>query len=72
MEMTPEDKKRLRGFMFLSEKPMLYVLNISETTGTRQGTGSRGGEVQPGGSCVASRTLGQPLICAKSRPSSPR
>jgi ribosome-binding ATPase len=32
MEMTPEDKKRLRGFMFLSEKPMLYVLNISEST----------------------------------------
>jgi GTP-binding protein YchF len=31
MEMTPEDKKRLRGFMFLSEKPILYVLNISES-----------------------------------------
>ena len=32
MEMSPEDKKRIRGFMFLSEKPMLYVLNIGETT----------------------------------------
>src|SRR6202167_3528615 len=32
MEMTPDDKKRLRGFMFLSEKPMLYVLNIGEST----------------------------------------
>ena len=32
MEMTPEDKKRIRGFMFLSEKPILYVLNISEST----------------------------------------
>jgi len=32
LEMTPEDKKRLRGFMFLSEKPMLYVLNVSEST----------------------------------------
>jgi ribosome-binding ATPase len=31
MEMTPEDKKRLRGFMFLSEKPILYVLNVSES-----------------------------------------
>ena len=31
MEMTPEDKKRIRGFMFLSEKPILYVLNISES-----------------------------------------
>jgi GTP-binding protein YchF len=32
LEMTPEDKKRLRGFMFLSEKPILYVLNIGEST----------------------------------------
>src|SRR5579864_2656045 len=31
MEMTPEDKKRVRGFMFLSEKPMLYVLNVGES-----------------------------------------
>lgn len=32
MEMSAEDKKRIRGFMFLSEKPMLYVVNISEST----------------------------------------
>jgi GTP-binding protein YchF len=32
MEMTPEDKKRLRGFMFLSEKSILYVLNVGEST----------------------------------------
>jgi ribosome-binding ATPase len=32
MDLTLEDKKRIRGFMFLTEKPMLYVLNISETT----------------------------------------
>ncbi len=32
MEMTPEDKKRLRGFMFLSEKPLLVVLNLGEST----------------------------------------
>ena len=32
MDMTPEDKKRLRGFMFLSEKPIFYVLNIGEST----------------------------------------
>src|SRR5215469_7246266 len=31
MEMNAEDKKRVRGFMFLSEKPVLYVLNISES-----------------------------------------
>src|SRR5229473_3966898 len=32
MEMTPEDKKRIKGFMFLSEKPIFYVLNIGEST----------------------------------------
>jgi ribosome-binding ATPase len=32
LEMSAEDKKRFRGFMFLSEKPMLYVLNIGEST----------------------------------------
>jgi ribosome-binding ATPase len=31
MGMSAEDKKRFRGFMFLSEKPMLYVLNVSES-----------------------------------------
>ena len=31
LDMTPEDKKRFRGFMFLSEKSILYVLNISES-----------------------------------------
>jgi len=31
LEMSPEDKKRIRGFMFLSEKPILYVLNIGES-----------------------------------------
>src|SRR5436305_2764344 len=30
MEMTPEDKKRFRGFMIQSEKPILSVLNIGE------------------------------------------
>jgi GTP-binding protein YchF len=32
MELTPEEKKLVRGFMFLSQKPILYVLNISEST----------------------------------------
>jgi GTP-binding protein YchF len=30
LELSPEDRKRLRGFMFLSQKPILYVLNIGE------------------------------------------
>lgn len=32
MEMSTEDKKRIRGFMFLSQKPILYVLNVNEST----------------------------------------
>jgi len=32
MEMTEEEKKLIRGFMFLSQKPVLYVLNISESS----------------------------------------
>lgn len=32
MEMTKEEKKLVRGFMFLSEKPILYVLNIGESS----------------------------------------
>ena len=31
LDMSGEDKKRFRGFMFLSEKPILYVLNVSES-----------------------------------------
>jgi len=30
LELFPEEKKRIRGFTFLSEKPMLYVLNAPE------------------------------------------
>lgn len=32
LEMQPEEKKLIRGFTFLSQKPMLYVLNISESS----------------------------------------
>ncbi|HEY1337381.1 MAG TPA: redox-regulated ATPase YchF [Bryobacteraceae bacterium] len=31
MELDAEDEKRLRGFQFLSQKPMLYVLNLGES-----------------------------------------
>ena len=32
MEMSAEDKKRIRGFMFLSQKPILYTLNVNESS----------------------------------------
>jgi len=35
MELTPEDEKRIRGFQFLSQKPMLCVLNIGEEDAPR-------------------------------------
>jgi GTP-binding protein YchF len=31
LELAPADEKRLRSFMFLSQKPVLYVLNIGES-----------------------------------------
>jgi GTP-binding protein YchF len=31
LEMTAEEKKLIKGFMFLSQKPMLYVLNVGES-----------------------------------------
>jgi hypothetical protein len=31
MEITVDDEKRIRGFMFLSQKPILYVLNVNES-----------------------------------------
>jgi GTP-binding protein YchF len=30
IEFGPEDEKRIRGFQFLSQKPVLYVLNLGE------------------------------------------
>src|SRR5215471_15634666 len=32
MEISAEDEKRIRGFMFLSQKPVLYVVNVNEST----------------------------------------
>jgi hypothetical protein len=35
MELAADDEKRIRGFQFLSQKPMLYVLNIGEADAPR-------------------------------------
>jgi GTP-binding protein YchF len=32
LEMSAEEKKLIKGFMFLSQKPILYTLNIGEST----------------------------------------
>ena len=35
MELDTEEEKRIRGFQFLSQKPMLYVLNLGEEDAAR-------------------------------------
>src|SRR6516165_1819174 len=35
LELDAEDEKRIRGFQFLSQKPMLYVLNVGENDAPR-------------------------------------
>jgi GTP-binding protein YchF len=35
LEIDAEDEKRIRGFQFLSQKPMLYVLNLGEEEAAR-------------------------------------
>jgi len=35
LELDDEDEKRLRGFQFLSQKPILYVLNLGEGDASR-------------------------------------
>src|SRR5207244_11516143 len=35
LELSADDEKRIRGFQFLSQKPMLYVLNIGEEDAAR-------------------------------------
>src|ERR1700735_1989724 len=32
LEMSPDEKKLIRGFMFLSQKPVLYAVNLQEST----------------------------------------
>lgn len=34
-QLDPEDEKRLRGFQFLSQKPVLFVLNVGENDAAR-------------------------------------
>jgi len=64
LEMTPEDKKRFRGFMFLSEKPILYVLNISESS--QLGNDLEDAVAKYGLAEIASRlNAGATAICGK-------
>lgn len=64
MEMSADEKKLIRGFMFLSQKPILYVLNISEST--TLGTDLEAAVAKYGLTEYASRpNAGATAICGK-------
>ena len=64
LEMTPEDKKRFRGFQFLSEKPLLCVLNVNESSDL--GKDLEGAVEKYGLGAAASRSnAGATAICGK-------
>ena len=63
--MTPDDKKLIRGFMFLSEKPILYVLNISRNHNTRKRPRKRGSEIQTHAKSLRAPNAGATAICGK-------
>ena len=64
MEMTADEKKLIRGYMFLSQKPVLYVLNISEST--TLGTDLEAAVEKYGLAAIAARPgTGATAICGK-------
>ena len=64
MDLSADEKKMIRGFMFLSQKPILYVLNISEST--TLGTDVEGAVAKYGLTEIASRpNSGATAICGK-------
>ena len=64
MEMDAQDKKRVRGFMFLTGKPMLYVLNVGESPELGRELGQAAQEYKV--TEVASRPgAGVTAVCAK-------
>jgi GTP-binding protein YchF len=64
LELAPADEKRLRSFMFLSQRPVLYVLNVGESV-------DLGHEIEHAPetyqlTAVASRAnVGVVVVCAK-------
>jgi GTP-binding protein YchF len=64
MEMTADEKKLIRGYMFLSQKPVLYVLNISESA--TLGVDLEAAVEKYGLSAIATRPgTGATAICGK-------
>jgi GTP-binding protein YchF len=64
MEISADDKKRIRGFMFLSQKPILYVVNVNESS--ELGKDLESAVAKYGLTEVASRpNAGATAICGK-------
>ena len=64
LEMSSDEKKRIRGFMFLSHKPILYVVNVNESADL--GKELEGAVAKYGLTAVASRpNAGATAICGK-------
>jgi GTP-binding protein YchF len=64
LEMSADEKKRIRGFMFLSHKPILYVVNVNESSDL--GKELEGAVAKYGLTAVASRpNAGATAICGK-------
>ncbi len=59
LDLDPDDAKRTRGFQFLSQKPILYVLNLSEAEAPRLADA-----VARHGLAAASPNTGATAICA--------
>jgi ribosome-binding ATPase len=64
LALDADDKKRIRGFMFLSQKPILYVVNVNESS--TLGTDLEGAVDKYGLNEVAHRpNAGATAICGK-------
>lgn len=62
LALSPAERKTTRGFQFLSQKPILYVLNLSESeAGEMESAPERHGL----GAALASPNTGATAICAK-------
>ena len=60
LDMTPEEKKLIKGFMFLSQKPILYAVNIGEST-------TLGDDLDSGGQPLQAGRGGPPAQCRSHR-----
>jgi GTP-binding protein YchF len=65
-ELSADDRKRLRGFAFLSQKPILYVVNVGEGESAELGKALEAAVARFGLAELASRpNAGATAICGK-------